>query len=115
MVSYVMRGSRGRAYLEQAIGSSQEPGTDWTTIFDSLTPDARSLAFVPARRGSIIADSMLGWGGVWGETRLTAVPTCVYNSNAQFTAIMLLSFTGAFKCSHYVYVSFCGLMGVVVV
>jgi hypothetical protein len=41
--------------LEQAIGSSQEPGTDWTTIFASLTPDARSLALVPSRRGSIIA------------------------------------------------------------
>lgn len=37
------------------MGSSQEPGTDWTTMFDSLTPDARSFALVPARRGSIIA------------------------------------------------------------
>jgi hypothetical protein len=42
-------------YLEHAIGSSQLPGTDWTTMFDSFTPAARSLAFVPARRGSIIA------------------------------------------------------------
>ncbi len=42
-------------YLEQAIGSSQDPGTDCTTIFDSLIPEARSLAFAPARRGSIIA------------------------------------------------------------
>jgi hypothetical protein len=42
-------------YFEQAIGSSQLPGTDWTTMFDSFTPEARSLALVPARRGSIIA------------------------------------------------------------
>ena len=52
-------------YLEQAMGSSQDPGTDCTTIFDSLTPEARSLAFVPARRGSIIAASrqylLLSW------------------------------------------------------
>ena len=41
--------------LEQAMGSSQDPGTDCTTILDSLTPDARSFAFVPAMRGSIIA------------------------------------------------------------
>jgi hypothetical protein len=44
-----------RAYLETAIGSSQEPGTDCTMIFDSLTPNARSLALVPVRRGSIMA------------------------------------------------------------
>jgi hypothetical protein len=44
-----------RDYFEQAIGSSQLPGTDWTTMFDSFTPEARSLALVPARRGSIIA------------------------------------------------------------
>lgn len=37
------------------MGSSQEPGTDCTMMFDSLTPDARSLALVPARRGSITA------------------------------------------------------------
>jgi hypothetical protein len=46
-------------YLEHAIGSSQDPGTDWTTMFDSLTPDARSLSFVPLRRGSIIAGSVI--------------------------------------------------------
>jgi hypothetical protein len=45
------------AYLEQAMGSSQEPGTDCTTMLDSLTPEASSLAFVPARSGSIIAAS----------------------------------------------------------
>ncbi len=42
-------------YLEHAIGNSQEPGTDCTTMFDSFTPNARSLSFVPLRRGSIIA------------------------------------------------------------
>lgn len=42
-------------YFEHAIGNSHDPGTDCTTIFDSLTPEARSFAFVPARRGSIIA------------------------------------------------------------
>jgi hypothetical protein len=46
---------RRRAYLEHAMGSSQEPGTDCTTMLDSFTPDARSLSFVPLRRGSIIA------------------------------------------------------------
>jgi hypothetical protein len=38
-----------------AMGSSQEPGTDWTTILDSLTPEAKRTDFVPARRGSIMA------------------------------------------------------------
>jgi hypothetical protein len=54
----LQKGGRRRGvedYLEHAIGSSQLPGTDWTTMFDSFTPAARSLAFVPARRGSIIA------------------------------------------------------------
>lgn len=45
-----------KTYFEHAIGNSHEPGTVWITIFDSLTPDARSLAFVPARRGSMIAN-----------------------------------------------------------
>jgi hypothetical protein len=48
-------GSR-RTYLEQAMGSSQLPGTDWTTMLDSFTPAARSLDLVPARRGSIMAE-----------------------------------------------------------
>lgn len=47
--------------LAQAIGSSQDPGTDCTTIFDSLTPEARSLAFVPAMRGSIIVVFQRAW------------------------------------------------------
>jgi hypothetical protein len=38
------------------MGSSQLPGTDCTMIFDSFTPEARSLALVPATRGSIIAE-----------------------------------------------------------
>jgi len=42
-------------YFWHAIGSSQLPGTDCTTMFDSLTPDAKSLDFVPAIRGSMIA------------------------------------------------------------
>jgi hypothetical protein len=37
------------------MGSSQEPGTDWTTMFASLTPEETNFALVPARRGSIIA------------------------------------------------------------
>lgn len=37
------------------MGSSHDPGTDWMTMFDSFTPAARSLALVPAMRGSIIA------------------------------------------------------------
>jgi len=42
--------------LEQAMGSSQLPGTDWMTMLDSFTPAARSLDLVPARRGSIMAE-----------------------------------------------------------
>src|ERR1700712_4161266 len=45
----------GAMYLEQAIGSSQLPGTVWTDIFDSLTPEERRAALVPSRRGLIIA------------------------------------------------------------
>jgi hypothetical protein len=55
MVFASARETGRRDYFEQAIGSSQLPGTDWTTMFDSFTPEARSLALVPARRGSIIA------------------------------------------------------------
>jgi hypothetical protein len=36
----------------------QEPGTDWMTMLCSWTPEASSLAFAPARRGSMI------WCGV---------------------------------------------------
>jgi len=44
-----------------AIGNSQDPGTDWTTIFDSFTPDARSLSVVPLRRGSMIVVFQRAW------------------------------------------------------
>ena len=60
--------------MEQAMGSSQLPGTDWTTMLDSFTPAARSLDLVPARRASIMAEKE---GGIriyflklvvkWGE------------------------------------------------
>ena len=56
------------------MGSSQLPGTDWTTMLDSFTPAARSLDLVPARRASIMAEKE---GGIriyflklvvkWGE------------------------------------------------
>jgi hypothetical protein len=51
------RGTRlgSKTHFETAIGSSQDPGTDCTTIFDSLTPEANSFFFVPSMRGSIIA------------------------------------------------------------
>ena len=76
----------GRTDLEHAMGSSQEPGTDCTTMFDSLTPEARSLAFVPARRGSIIAAFllMLPVVGMCGSRRvaLTGVPASVDDADA---------------------------------
>ncbi len=49
------RDRRGGSHFEQAMGSSQLPGTDWTTMLDSFTPAAKSLDLVPARRGSIMA------------------------------------------------------------
>lgn len=58
--------------FEHAIGSSQDPGTDWITIFDSLTPDARSLAFVPAMRGSII----VVFQRAWTMPMRRALPSC---------------------------------------
>jgi hypothetical protein len=48
-------GREERTYLAHAIGNSQLPGTDCTTIFDSLTPEASRVFFVPSRRGSMIA------------------------------------------------------------
>jgi len=62
--------------LEQAIGSSQDPGTDWTTMLDPLTPDARSLAFVPARRGSI----MLVFQRACTIPMRRALPSCCWAS-----------------------------------
>jgi len=87
--------------LDTAIGNSQEPGTDCTMMLDSLTPDARSLALVPASRGSIIA---MGRGSVQGSAgggvgfgRRTGIPACVDDANAEAAAIMLLGFSGAFE------------------
>lgn len=40
--------------FEHAMGSSQLPGTDCTTMLLSFTPDERSFFFVPSRRGSMI-------------------------------------------------------------
>lgn len=47
-------GDRGGLDLCTAIGSSHDPGTLCTTMLDSLTPQASSLAFVPARSGSMM-------------------------------------------------------------
>ena len=69
-------------YLEQAIGSSQDPGTDCTTIFDSFTPEDRSLAFVPARRGSIIAASRQYLLLCHGFGEQTCVPASVHDTYA---------------------------------
>jgi hypothetical protein len=70
----------------QAMGSSQLPGTVWTTILDSLTPEARRVALVPARSGSIIAavylEKILGkWKG--GRT---GVPAGVDDAYAEAAA-----------------------------
>lgn len=40
--------------FEHAIGSSQLPGTDCTTILLSFTPEDSSFFLVPSRRGSMI-------------------------------------------------------------
>jgi hypothetical protein len=47
-------GWMGEAHRWTAIGSSHEPGTDCSTIFDSFTPHSRSLALVPASKGSMM-------------------------------------------------------------
>ena len=79
----------------------QEPGTDWMTILCSWTPEARSLAFAPARRGSMIwcggrqcrgLDGSVGSGmSAYGH-----VPAGMDDSNAQGASIVLLCFAGAF-------------------
>lgn len=48
-------------HLWTAIGSSQDPGTDSTTMLDSLTPQASSLAFVPSRRGWMMVSFQRAW------------------------------------------------------
>lgn len=91
------------------MGSSHEPGTVCTIMFDSFTPQARSFALVPARRGSMIAVGVgeissfvsfvyllaAGWCG-----ELTCVPAGVDDSNAESTTIVHLSFSGAFESCH---------------
>lgn len=77
-------------------------------MFDSFTPAARSLALVPARRGSIIAEqggirmisSFSEAGGGSGVNGLTGVPSSMHNSNAQGTAIVLLSLARPFERCH---------------
>ena len=49
------------SHLWTAIGSSHEPGTDWTTMLDSLTPHSSNLALVPARRGSMMVSFQRAW------------------------------------------------------
>jgi hypothetical protein len=44
-----------------AIGNSQEPGTDCTTMLDSETPHSRSLALVPSRRAFMIVSFHRAW------------------------------------------------------
>lgn len=44
------------AYRWTAMGSSQEPGQDWTTMLDSLTPAARSFSLAPVTRGSMMVE-----------------------------------------------------------
>jgi len=56
----------------QAIGSSQDPGTDCMMILDSLTPEERSLALVPARRGSI----MVVFQRAWTIPIRSSLPSC---------------------------------------
>ena len=48
-------------HLWTAIGSSHEPGTDWTTMLDPLTPHSSNLALVPARRGSMMVSFQRAW------------------------------------------------------
>lgn len=92
-------------YFEHAIGSSHDPGTDCTTIFDSFTPEARSFAFVPARRGSMIAVRLSIWSAPnsclqalrHGGVKRTGVPACVHDADAETAAVVLLGFSGAFE------------------
>jgi hypothetical protein len=43
------------------MGSSHAPGTVCTTIFESFTPHSCSLAFAPARRGSMMVSFHRAW------------------------------------------------------
>lgn len=50
-----------QAYRCVAMGNSQEPGHDWTTMLDSLTPHSSSLALAPATRGSMTVAFQRAW------------------------------------------------------
>jgi hypothetical protein len=96
-------GRDGGTYFEHAIGNSQLPGTDWTTMFASFTPEARSDFLVPARRGSIIASDLCVSGvqlQVYFNGVLTGVPASMDNANTEGTAIEPLSFSWSFECCH---------------
>jgi hypothetical protein len=57
-----MKGMReGVVYPLTAVGSSQDPGTEVTTMLLSFTPAARSLAFVPSSRGWMMVSFQRAW------------------------------------------------------
>jgi hypothetical protein len=95
-------GKRKNTNLEQAIGSSHDPGTDCTTMFDSLTPEASSFFFVPSSSGSMIAKPLLasfphGSGSqVWRGKR-TGIPTCMHDADAQGAAVEGGCLAGTFE------------------
>ena len=43
------------------MGSSHDPGQDWTTMLDSLTPHSSSLAFAPSTMGSMTVEFQRAW------------------------------------------------------
>jgi len=51
---FVVVGNGVSKHLCTAIGSSQEPGTDWTTMLVSLTPHSRSFDLAPSTNGSMM-------------------------------------------------------------
>jgi hypothetical protein len=61
--SGIFREGRGvaRTYPRTAAGNSQLPGTDWTMMLASLTPDARRASLVPLSRGSIRVMFQRAW------------------------------------------------------
>lgn len=101
------------------MGNSQLPGTDCTTIFASLTPLAKSVFFVPASSGSIMAACgvVSKWcdvvrcgtvragleGGrrrweAWGWWKvLTGIPARVDDSDAEGAAVVFLGLAGSFE------------------
>lgn len=55
-----------------AMGSSQDPGTDSTTMLLSLTPQASSLSLVPLSKGSM----MVAFQRAWTMPMRRALPSC---------------------------------------